>query len=61
MTETEKMDLEDAEAVCRRFLEWDLEEENEEDEDVKKRLRDVLGRRVSGGKEVSNAGSVAGL
>ncbi|KAF9019023.1 hypothetical protein BDZ89DRAFT_1103526 [Hymenopellis radicata] len=41
MTDDERHDLEDAEAVCRRFLAWNLEHE---DGNVKKRLAQVLGR-----------------
>ncbi|KAF7288536.1 DNA mismatch repair protein 5 [Mycena chlorophos] len=40
MTEEERFDLEDAEAVCRRFLAWDLDEDAD---NVKQRLADVLG------------------
>lgn len=43
MTDEEKADLEDAEAVCRRFLQWKLDQV-EECEDVKARLAQVLGR-----------------
>ncbi|EFI27156.1 DNA mismatch repair protein Msh5 [Coprinopsis cinerea okayama7 len=41
ITEKEKEDLLDAEAVCKRFLEWDLDDH--EGVDVKARLRWVLG------------------
>jgi DNA mismatch repair protein MSH5 len=41
MTEKERVDLEDAEAVCRRFLAWDLDANQA---DVKKRLQNCLGR-----------------
>ncbi|KAF9013228.1 muts domain V-domain-containing protein [Cyathus striatus] len=44
MTAEERSDLEDAEKVCRRFLEWDLSVPAEEMGGVKKRLRAVLGR-----------------
>lgn len=40
MTEKEILDLADAEAVCRRFLAWDLEDGHG---DVKGRLAEVLG------------------
>ncbi|SJL07430.1 uncharacterized protein ARMOST_10779 [Armillaria ostoyae] len=40
MTEEERKDLEDAEAVCRRFLAWDLENEHG---NVKMRLAEILG------------------
>lgn len=45
MSEEEKKDLGDAEAVCRRFLAWDLEEKNGLGEGgVKVKLAEVLGR-----------------
>ncbi len=40
ITEEERKDLEDAEAVCRRFLAWDLENEHG---NVKMRLAEILG------------------
>lgn len=40
MTEEEKTELEEGEAVCRRFLEWDLKAD---DDDVKRRLHAILG------------------
>ncbi|KAK0503937.1 DNA mismatch repair protein MutS [Armillaria luteobubalina] len=40
MTEEERKELEDAEAVCRRFLAWDLENEHG---NVKKKLAEILG------------------
>ncbi|KAF5369357.1 hypothetical protein D9758_002767 [Tetrapyrgos nigripes] len=43
MSEKEVRDLQDAEAVCRRFLAWNLQDENEQ-HDVKRRLGDVLGK-----------------
>ena len=46
MSESERLDLEDAEAVCRRFLAWDLKA-NEDDiceGQVKIKLEGVLGR-----------------
>ncbi|KAF7314371.1 DNA mismatch repair protein 5 [Mycena kentingensis (nom. inval.)] len=43
MSEAERKDLENAEAVCRRFLEWDLEGDG--GGDVKGRLAAVLGRK----------------
>lgn len=48
MTEKERQDLEDAEAVCRRFLAWDLqaEEEDAEDGGVKRKLAVVLGKEI---------------
>jgi len=42
MTDAEKLDLEDAEAVCRRFLAWNLNE-SEDGLDVKAKLAEVLG------------------
>ena len=44
MTEEERLDLEDAEAVCRRFLTWDLDDEQGLGEGVKTKLAEVLGR-----------------
>ncbi|GLB38388.1 putative ATPase domain of DNA mismatch repair MUTS family protein [Lyophyllum shimeji] len=43
MTEKERLDLEDAEAVCRRFLAWDLDAE-EQEADAKTMLAKSLGR-----------------
>lgn len=48
MTEKERLDLEDAEVVCRRFLAWDLMVDGEEDiceGQVKEKLAAVLGRQ----------------
>lgn len=42
MTEEEVLDLEDADQVCRRFLEWDLEADIEGDVDGRKGLERVL-------------------
>lgn len=42
MTDKERADLEDAEAVCRRFLAWDLDAD--ENENVKEKLKSCLGR-----------------
>jgi DNA mismatch repair protein MSH5 len=42
MTDKERADLEDAEAVCRRFLAWDLDVDQEEN--VRERLKTCLGR-----------------
>jgi len=44
MTVEERAELEDAEAVCRRFLEWNLSPEENEGVDVNARLAFVLGR-----------------
>ncbi|KAF9476534.1 hypothetical protein BDN70DRAFT_863087 [Pholiota conissans] len=48
MTDAERVDLEEAEAVCRRFLAWDLKEEGEDicEGEVKKKLAVVLGRQL---------------
>ncbi|KAL1744418.1 DNA mismatch repair protein MutS [Schizophyllum fasciatum] len=46
MTAGEREELEEAEAVCRRFLAWDLREDD--GEDVKSKLARVLGRDVEG-------------
>ncbi|KAJ7610685.1 DNA mismatch repair protein MutS [Mycena rosella] len=43
MTDKERADLEDAEAVCRRFLQWNLEGDG--GGNVKVRLAEVLGRK----------------
>jgi DNA mismatch repair protein MSH5 len=45
MTEKERQELEEAEAICRRFLAWDLEadEENVGDGEVQRKLAAVLG------------------
>ncbi|TFK74858.1 hypothetical protein BDN72DRAFT_832971 [Pluteus cervinus] len=45
MTEQEKRDLQESEEICRRFLQWDLQADI--DVDVKKKLREVLGRKDS--------------
>ncbi|KIY71247.1 hypothetical protein CYLTODRAFT_346399 [Cylindrobasidium torrendii FP15055 ss-10] len=49
MDEAERQDLADAEAVCRRFISWDFENE---DDRVKERLAAVLGKRI--GEEEDN-------
>lgn len=41
MTEEEEQDLRDAEAVCKRFLQWDLDDKD--GKGVKERLKEVLG------------------
>lgn len=51
MTEEEEQDLLDAEAVCRRYLEWDFTKDENESVSVKDRLRDVLGRCQSNDNE----------
>ena len=58
MNEEERLDLADAEDVCRRFLRWDLKAEAEmEDGRVKEKLGHVLGRNSdemdSGGNETT--------
>ena len=40
MTEEEEQDLRDAEAVCKRFLEWDLDDRD--GKGVKEQLKAVL-------------------
>ncbi|KAF9267356.1 hypothetical protein L218DRAFT_970816 [Marasmius fiardii PR-910] len=42
MTENERLDLENAEAICRRFLAWNIQEDD--GDDVKAKLGTVLGR-----------------
>jgi len=46
MTEKERLDLENAEAVCRRFLSWDLnaDEDDINEGQVKIKLGGVLGK-----------------
>lgn len=53
MTAKERQDLEDAEAVCRRFLAWDLQAEAEtvEDGGVKRKLAIVLGKEIEDDEE----------
>ena len=47
MTAEERVDLEDAEEVCRRFLAWDLEaSRGDATVNVKDKLAEVLGRDV---------------
>ena len=58
MNEEERLDLAEAEEVCRRFLRWDLKAEAErEDGMVKAKLGHVLGRdsdeMESGGNEIT--------
>ncbi|KAG9227708.1 hypothetical protein CCMSSC00406_0000646 [Pleurotus cornucopiae] len=43
MTEEERRELEDAEAVCRRFIAWDLEAEAADPSDIHGKLATVLG------------------
>jgi DNA mismatch repair protein MSH5 len=43
MSEKEVHDLQDAEAVCRKFLAWDLQDEKEQ-HNVKMRLANILGK-----------------
>lgn len=42
MSEQEKLDLQQAETVCRRFLAWNLEPDSGV-YDVKEKLRQILG------------------
>jgi hypothetical protein len=47
MTEEDILDLENAEAVCRNFLTWDLQSKGDDDErglSAIAKLRDILGR-----------------
>ena len=55
MTEKERQELEEAEAVCRRFLAWDLkaDEENIEDGKVQRKLAAVLGEETEDDSSVS--------
>jgi DNA mismatch repair protein MSH5 len=47
MTEEERLDLEDSEAVCRRFLTWDLDDKQGLGEGgVKTKLAEVLGKEL---------------
>jgi DNA mismatch repair protein MSH5 len=60
MNEEERLDLVEAEEVCRRFLRWDLKDEAErEDGRVKVKLGHVLGRvsneMDSAGNETTNS------
>lgn len=49
MSEAERLDLAEAEAVCRRFMQWDLKAEAErEDGRVKAKLGEVLGKESDG-------------
>jgi DNA mismatch repair protein MSH5 len=43
MTDQEQADLEDAEGICRRFLAWDLDADQEDD--VRTKLGSCLGRK----------------
>ncbi|KAJ6508696.1 muts domain V-domain-containing protein [Mycena sanguinolenta] len=52
MTDKEREDLADAEAVCRRFLQWNLEGDG--GGNVKGRLAEVLGRKEEADDEVEN-------
>ncbi|THV00846.1 hypothetical protein K435DRAFT_750810 [Dendrothele bispora CBS 962.96] len=51
MSKEDVRDLEDAEAVCRRFLAWNLQEEQE---DVKTRLGKVLGKVDNDNNDIGN-------
>ncbi|KAJ7675742.1 DNA mismatch repair protein MutS [Mycena polygramma] len=50
MTDKEREDLADAEAVCRKFLQWNLEGDG--GGNVKGRLAEVLGRKDEAGDEL---------
>jgi DNA mismatch repair protein MSH5 len=47
MTDDEVKELENAEAVCRRFLSWNLGEDRDDSEPVKTALARVLGRSLT--------------
>lgn len=48
LTEREVQDMEDAEAICRRFLEWDLTADQADTVgEVKQSLFEVLGRQIT--------------
>ena len=48
MTDADRSDLEDAEAVCRRFLAWNLKGDDDPSKGyVKMKLGQVLGRQNS--------------
>ncbi|KAL4267599.1 DNA mismatch repair MutS family protein [Pleurotus pulmonarius] len=46
MTEEERGQLEEAEAICRRFIAWDLQAEAEDPSDIHRKLATVLGIAV---------------
>jgi hypothetical protein len=49
MSDGERLDLENAAAVCRKFLAWNLQENGQvERGNVKAKLAEVLGRNVDG-------------
>ncbi|EIN12874.1 hypothetical protein PUNSTDRAFT_111245 [Punctularia strigosozonata HHB-11173 SS5] len=48
MNEDERVELEVAEAICRRFLTWDLSPDRDDSEPVKTTLATVLGRTAEG-------------
>ena len=58
MTDADRSDLEDAEGVCRRFLAWNLKEDDDPSEGyIKMKLGQVLGRQNSGDYDVSTSQS----
>ena len=44
MTDEERQDLETSEAICRRFLKWNMDVEDKTGLDIKTLLAEVLGR-----------------
>jgi DNA mismatch repair protein MSH5 len=46
ISEDEQFDMDLASAVCQRFLEWDLETQEDSLGEVRARLAQVLGRDV---------------
>jgi hypothetical protein len=46
MSDEERRDLEKAEAVCRKFLAWKLQDDREAQCDVKAKLAEVLGKNA---------------
>lgn len=59
MSEVERLDLAEAEAICRRFLQWDLKADAEREADgVRVKLGHVLGR---GSDEMGSVGDVKQL
>jgi len=51
MTPAEQKDLEEAEAVCRRFLQWNLRTDHGDGRDARGWLRAILGRNEAEGEE----------
>jgi DNA mismatch repair protein MSH5 len=57
MTPAEQTDLENAEAVCRRFLKWDLRTDHGDGRDARGWLREILGRRDVGDGDEMDEGN----